>query len=124
MEYMKPYITNWGNELKEGSAERHRLRNLDKAAEAAKLLNTERLRVKPLAVQLSEFLNGLPPAVRNRAWPISALLPHLSGVYRPRASAQLLGTTLKQLGWRRVRLYGNGWEGNRVWLPPCLSPSA
>ncbi len=113
---MRAHIMDWFADLKASAAESDRLRTLDREAEAVKLLVTERQRVKPLPEQITDLMNSLPPALRDRPWSMAELVSRLQGKYRARPHPQKVGETMRRLGWKRIRSYGN-FEGVRLWIP-------
>jgi len=75
----------------------------------------------PLKDQISELMKSLPYALRNKPWSMQELTQRLSGKYRDRPHAQMVGTALRQLGWTRKRLWGIDYQGVRLWIPPKQS---
>ena len=116
---MDAYISNWAARTKIESEENRRLQKLEREAEAVKQLYIAR-RTKPLTEQITELMQSLPPAMRDRPWTMSELTSRLQGKYRARPHPQMVGMALRTLGWRRVRSYGRGFDGARVWLPPVI----
>lgn len=117
---MKAYLLTYLEELNAEADKRNCLHQLKMEAEAkAKLATSIQTikRTKPLTDQITELMASLPPSLRDRPWSMAELTSRLQGKYRDRPHAQRVGQTLKQLGWRRVRLYGNGFDGARVWVP-------
>ena len=72
---------------------------------------------RSLDVQIIELMRTLPPQLRNRPWSMADLVQRLTGRYRAHPHAQHIGQSLRRLGWRRVRLWQGGAQGERVWLP-------
>jgi len=77
----------------------------------------QKKQTKPLTDQISELMRTVPPQLRNRPWSMAELVARLDGKYRDRPHAQHVGEALVRLGWKRVRIYHDGAEGHRVWLP-------
>lgn len=71
---------------------------------------------KGLDIQLTELMSSLPPQLRDRPWSMAELVCRLQGKYRDRPHAQQVGDALRRLGWQRLRLYGKGFDGVRVWV--------
>lgn len=120
---MDAYISNWAARAKIESEKNRRLRNLEREADAVKQLNRHRefsRRTKPLTEQITGLMASLPPSLRDRPWSMVELTARLQGKYRNHPHGQHVGQALKQLGWCRVRLYGEGFGGVRVWVPPDL----
>lgn len=120
---MDAYISNWAARAKKESEQTRRLRDLERESQAVKQINKQRdlaRRTKPLTDQIAELMTSLPPSLRDRPWSMVELTARLQGKYRDRPHAQHVGQALKQLGWRRVRLYGGGFGGVRVWMPSDL----
>lgn len=117
---MEPFLRVWAEQVKREAAENRRLRNLEREAYAVKQLNRQRdfaRRTKPLTDQITELMTSLPPSLRDRPWSMVELTARLQGKYRNHPHGQHVGQALKQLGWCRVRLYGEGFGGERVWVP-------
>jgi len=115
---MDAHISGWAAQVKKISEESLHLHNLEREAEAVKQLNKQRdlaRRTKPPTEQIEELMASLPPAVRDRPWTMAELTNRLQGKYRDRPHPQMVGMALRALGWRRVRLYGKGFDGARVW---------
>lgn len=72
---------------------------------------------RPLDQQITELMRSLPPANLRRPWSMSELIQRLDGKYRDRPHAKNVGEALRRLGWQRVRLWTEGYDGQRVWLP-------
>lgn len=99
--------------------ERNRLHQIQQEAEAkAKLVQSIKQikRTKPLEDQITELMCTLPPQLRDRPWSMAELVNQLMGKYRDQPHPQQVGQALRRLGWRRERLWGNGYEGVRVWM--------
>lgn len=93
---------------------------LEREASAARKRASEVQRLKrtrPLDDQITELMRTFPPALRERPWSIAELVCQLDGRYRAHPHAKHVGEALRRLGWRRVRLWTNGGDGQRVWLP-------
>ena len=75
----------------------------------------------PLKDQITELMNSLPYALRNKPWSMQELTQRLNGKYRDRPHAQMVGIALRQLGWTRKRLWGIDYQGVRLWIPPKQS---
>lgn len=73
---------------------------------------------KPLTEQISELMNTLPPALRNRPWTVAELALRLKGKYRSHPSAGDVGQALRALGWVNRRDWSKSGGGRRVWLAP------
>ncbi len=84
-------------------SESHRLHNLEREAQAVKLLNTERARVKPLTEQIEALMNSLQTALRDRPWSMVELVSRLQGKYRSRPHPQNVGEAMRILGWKQRR---------------------
>lgn len=100
-------------------AELNRVQQLQQEAEAkAKFAaSIDKIKkTKPLTEQITELMQTLPPALRDRPWMMAEFVSRLNGRYRERPHAQHVGEALRQLGWRRDRLWGKGGEGRRVWI--------
>ena len=113
---IEPYLKNWAEQIKQDAEESRRLKSLDREADALKQL----ARAKPLDVQITELMQSLPPAMRDRPWNMAELTSRLQGKYRDRPHPQQVGEALRKLGWYRVRLYGE-YDGARLWLPANLN---
>ncbi len=108
-------------ELREIADEYHstiKLRNFTKTVDKLKEERTLARRNKPLTEQISELMLTLPPQLRDRPWSMAELVARLTGKYRDRPHTQHVGMALRQLGWRRERRWGRGYDGVRVWSPP------
>lgn len=117
---MESSLRAWAEQVKRKSEENRRLRNLERESQAVKQINKQRdlaRRTKPLTEQITELMASLPPSLRDRPWSMVELTARLQGKYRDRPHPQLVGEALRQIGWRRVRLYGEGFCGVRVWVP-------
>ncbi len=114
-------MAEWLANLQADSAESYRLHNLELEAQAVKLLNTERARVKPLAEQITDLMNSLPPALRDRPWSMADLTSRLQGKYRARPHPQNVGQALRILGWKQRRCWSQGYNGVRLWFQPGTS---
>lgn len=97
--------------------EENRIHQLKAEAETIKLRKQER-RTKPLTEQIEELMHTLPPQLRDRPWSMAELVIRLQGKYRDRPHTQHVGIALRQLQWKRLRLYGKGYDGVRLWVPP------
>jgi hypothetical protein len=86
------------------------------AAEEVKQLEQAK-RMKPLTIQIQELMASLPPALRDRPWAMADLCARLQGKYRDHPHPQLVAQACRQLGWKQLRLYNNGYRGIRVWIP-------
>ncbi len=115
---MEPYMAEWLANLQADSAESHRLHNLEREAQAVKLLVTERARVKPLTEQIEALMNSLPPALRDRPWSMADMTSRLQGKYRDRPHPQNVGQALRILGWKQKRCWSQGYNGVRLWFTP------
>lgn len=117
---MKAYLLTYLEELNAEAEKRNCLHQLKMEAEAkAKLATSIQTikRTKPLSEQISELMASLPPSIRDRPWSMAELTARLQGKYRDRPHPQQVGEALRMLRWRRVRLYGEGFCGVRVWVP-------
>lgn len=117
---MKAHIIEWHEGLKKKGEEANRIRNLEREAVAVNQLHKQRTlerRTKPLTEQIESLMRSLPPQLRDKPWSMAELTARLQGKYRDRPHGQKVGEALRQLGWCRIRLYGN-YEGARLWLPP------
>ena len=112
---MKSCIQTYAEELRAYCDEQNRLHRLKQETEAK--LGQPRRRVKPLDVQITELMSTLPPQLRDRPWSMQELVSRLSGTYRNHPHGKNVGAILRSLGWRRVRLWSNGADGQRVWIP-------
>jgi hypothetical protein len=120
---MRPFLVDWMEEIKAKAAEANRLRSLEREAAAVDKLDRHRelvRRTKPLVEQIESLMASLPPALKERPWTMADLTSRLQGKYRDRPHGQMVSVALRQLGWRRVRMYGN-YDGTRLWLPPGCS---
>jgi|688.fasta_scaffold1239487_1 hypothetical protein len=72
----------------------------------------------PLKLQIQEIMKSTPQQLLNRPWTMSEFVSRLSGKYRLKPHTQLIGQTLRILGWKSVRYWKHGYNGTRVWLPP------
>lgn len=116
---MEPFLRIWSEQVKSKSEENRRLRDLERESQAVKQINKQRdlaRRTKPLTEQIAALMTSLPPSLRDRPWSMAELVNRLDGKYRDRPHAQHVGIALAQLGWRRVRLYGRGFDGARLWI--------
>jgi hypothetical protein len=112
-------LHNYRRQISEQIAEQNRLYSLKREAEAkAKCaVSTPTVkRVKPLDQQITELMVTLPTQLRDRPWSMAELVQRLSGKYRDRPHAQQVGEALRRLGWKRIRLWSNGADGQRVWV--------
>ncbi len=75
-------------------------------------------RYKPLIEQITELMQSLPYALKNKPWSMQELVSRLDGKYRDRPHAQLVGIALRQMGWTRKRLWNTQYQGVRLWIPP------
>jgi hypothetical protein len=75
----------------------------------------------PLKDQITELMDSLPHALRNKPWSMQELTQRLNGKYRDRPHAQMVGIALRQLGWTRKRLFSTEYQGVRLWIPPKQS---
>lgn len=100
---MDAYLKNWANRLRENATGNHR--------------NVKQL-VNPLTDQITDLMNSLPPALRDRPWGMGELVLRLRGKYRDRPHPQNVGAALRTLGWQRFRCWSRGFNGVRVWVPP------
>jgi len=117
---MNTHARSYLDQLREHAEEQRRIHDLEREAEAqANLVASIQAikRTKPLEQQITELMATLPPQVRNRPWSMAELVKQLSGKYRDRPHAQNVGEALRRLGWRRVRLWRDGADGQRVWIP-------
>ena len=110
-------MTAYIAQLNKSVEEENRIHQFRAEAETIKLIQKERL-AKPLTEQIEELMRTLPPQLRVRPWSMAELVVRLQGKYRDRPHTQHVGIALKQLGWTRIRLYGKGYDGARLWLPP------
>ena len=91
------------------------------AEETGKLSQRERARrTKPLDQQITEFLQTIPPQLRDRPWSIMELVSRLSGKWAALPGKQGVAAELIRRNWRRERRYGPGYSGTRLWIPPTL----
>lgn len=74
--------------------------------------------VKPLDVQITEFMATLPPAQRDRKWSMAEFVSRLEGRYRDKPHPQMIGESLRRLGWSTMRDYSNAGGGRRFWKTP------
>ena len=103
--YLKDYIDN--------------LRQTAVAQNTPKEPSPKQVRVyKPLTEQITELMQSLPYALKNKPWSMQELVSRLDGKYRDRPHAQLVGIALKELGWSRKRLWNTDYQGVRLWIPP------
>lgn len=73
-------------------------------------------RSKPLEVQISEYIDSLPPFLRECPITMAEIVNQLTGRYKDRPHAQHVGAALRSLGYRPKRLWGRIGEGRRVWI--------
>ena len=102
--YLKDYIDN----LRQNAIAKN-----EKKKSPAQQLHT----YKPLTEQITDLMQSLPYALKNKPWSMQELVSRLDGKYRNRPHAQLVGIALRQLGWTRKRLW-NTQHGVRLWIPP------
>ncbi len=76
------------------------------------------LPLAPLTEQITELMQTLPYALKNKPWSMQELVSRLDGKYRDRPHTQLVGIALRQLGWSRKRLWNTQYQGIRLWIPP------
>ena len=76
-------------------------------------------RKKPLTQQIEELMQSIQPQMLNRPWTMAELVLRLSGKYRDRPHAQNVGDALRRTGWKSIRQWGKGYNGVRLWIPPC-----
>lgn len=81
-------------------------------------LGLKQPRDTPIIEQIENLMRILPPYIRDRPWHMADLVNSLHGRYRERPHPQHVGAACRQLGWRRVRIYGGGFDGIRLWFPP------
>lgn len=74
-------------------------------------------RSKPLQQQIHEYIDSLPPLLRERPITMAEIVNQLTGRYRDKPHPQHVGAALRALGYKDVRLWGKQGEGKRVWLP-------
>lgn len=110
---MSAYIA----QLRRDVEEQNRIQQLKVETKTIKLRQQER-RVKPLTEQVEELMRTLPSQLRDRLWSMAELVSRLQGKYRDRPHTQHVGIALRQLGWRRERRWGQGYDGVRLWVPP------
>ena len=110
---MSAYIA----QLRRDVEEQNRIHQLKAEAATSKLHQHER-RNKPLTEQIENLMRTLPPQLRDRPWSMAELVSRLQGKYRDRPHTQHVGIALRQLQWKRLRLYSNGYDGVRLWVPP------
>lgn len=110
------------NQLTKLSDGQNQANQLKAEAATTKQRQQER-RAKPLTEQISELMNTLPPALRERPWNMAELVSRLKGRYRAHPHPQMVGIALRALSWSRVRAYGK-YDGARLWLPPTHSTRA
>ena len=73
-------------------------------------------RSKPLELQIREYIDSLPPFLRESPITMAEIVNQLTGRYRDRPHAQHVGAALRSLGYRPKRLWGRMGEGRRVWI--------
>lgn len=103
--YLKDYIDN----LRQNATVQN-----EKKESPEKQLRT----YKPLTEQITELMQSLPYALKNKPWSMQELVSRLDGKYRDRPHAQLVGIALRQMGWIRKRLWNTQYQGVRLWIPP------
>ncbi len=106
---MDAYLDNWAKRLRENATGVHR---------NVKQLANPQQRAKPLAGQITDLMNSLPPALRDRPWNMGELVSRLQGKYRDRPHPQNVGAALRALGWKQKRCWSRGFNGVRLWVPP------
>lgn len=89
-------------------------------AEAINQCNEKDNSPPPVKEQLKVLLGSLHPTQLDRPWVMQDFIVRLTGKYRMHPHGQEVGSALRSLGWKRVRLWKNGDGGCRVWLPPKL----
>lgn len=117
---MTSTITAYFRELNEHAVEQQRLYTLKQEAAATSKLAASIQTIKctkSLEGQITELMRTLPPQLRDRPWSMAELVQRLTGQYRERPHAQLVGEALRRLGWRRERRWEKGFDGVRVWMP-------
>lgn len=110
---MSAYIA----QLRRDVEEQNRIQQLQTEAKTVKLRQQEK-RVKPLAEQIENLMRTIPQQLRDRPWSMAELVSRLQGKYRDRPHTQHVGIALRQLQWKRLRLYSKGYDGARLWVPP------
>lgn len=103
--YLKDYIDN----LRQNAIEQNTPKDLPQQQAQA---------YKPLTEQITELMQSLPYALKNKPWSMQELVSRLHGKYRDRPHAQLVGIALRQMGWTRKRLWNTQYQGVRLWIPP------
>ena len=114
---MDAYLISWFEEIKKATAATTKVTSETAAVDRLNKSRELARRTRPLTEQITELMQSLPPALRDRHWLMTDLVARLAGRYRDRPSAKNVGSALRVLGWRRVRLYSKGFDGARVWLP-------
>lgn len=74
-------------------------------------------RQKTLEIQIQEYIQAMPPALRYRPLLMTELVNQLTGRYKDNPHPQHVGAALRLLGYINVRLWGKQGEGKRVWVP-------
>jgi hypothetical protein len=108
--YLKNYIDNLRNEA---AAKNEIARDVSSELKPKTYI--------PLKDQITELMNSLPYALRNKPWSMQELTPRLNGKYKERPHAQMVGIALRQLGWTRKRLFSAKYQGVRLWIPPKIN---
>lgn len=110
--YLRTYVQQLKDEAEKASLQRQE--ELDRSKHQPK---PNSLRpVKPLDVQITELMASLPQAQRDRKWSMAELVSRLEGRYRDKPHPQMIGETLKRLGWSTGRDYSNAGGGRRYWF--------
>jgi hypothetical protein len=73
---------------------------------------------KPLTDQITELMQSLPPAQRDRPWSMEELVARLQGKYSMSPHPMYVGQALRQLGWETRRDWTRDGGGRRVWGLP------
>ena len=114
---MHAYIRKHVQQLREEAEEIDRQHQERLAVEKNKQKPNTLRPVKPIDVQITEFMASLPPAQRDRPWSMAELVARLAGRYRDRPHPQMIGAALRTLGWSTVRDYSTAGGGRRYWIP-------
>ena len=81
--YLKDYIDN----LRQNAIEQNTPKDLPQQQAQA---------YKPLTEQITELMQSLPYALKNKPWSMQELVSRLDGKYRDRPHAQLVGIALSR----------------------------
>ena len=113
---MRPYIKDYIASMVETSEARQDMLEQQKTR-LTKQHNIDQ-NFRPLINQIREMMQTMPPQMLNRPWSMEEFVSRFTGKYRPKPHTQMIGKTLRALGWKSVRYWKKGYNGVRLWLPP------